>query len=150
MSALATALPAVLTDAGDASSYEAVLFWVLGPIMVIAACGLLGELLAVAACGYRLAKKHGIAPSGWLRPLTFGITAMVSSALLVKAGLLTLHPTAVIGATVVILVVCCAIAIQVLPQFRREIIGPLAAFISHHWIHTATESAASNPISDKL
>lgn len=49
MSALATALPAVLTDAGDASSWEAALFWVLGPIMVIAACGLLFARKAVHA-----------------------------------------------------------------------------------------------------
>ena len=57
MSVLATAVPAVLTgalpmsltSAGLTTSAEAVLFWVLGPVMVLAALGLLFARKAVHA-----------------------------------------------------------------------------------------------------
>ncbi len=52
MTGLLTALPAgagALTDAGTTSTAEAVLFWILGPVMVLAALGLLFARKAVHA-----------------------------------------------------------------------------------------------------
>ncbi len=49
MSHLTAVLPAAITDAGTTSGGEAVLFWVLAPIMVLAALGLLFARKAVHA-----------------------------------------------------------------------------------------------------
>ncbi|MCG2798725.1 MAG: NADH-quinone oxidoreductase subunit J [Cellulomonas sp.] len=49
MTTLTTLLPAALNDAGQTTTGEAILFWVLAPIMVIAALGLLFARKAVHA-----------------------------------------------------------------------------------------------------